>query len=326
MNAYGTVPATQTFVVTVQGGTPKVTTVSTPAKQVVRYVETAPVSTIATNVSYVGEYYPTNGRVVTVSAGRVVPPTNYRYAANIYDSSYAANAYGAVAVLPASSVSIDTFNISVRVNTSKEMIVSWDTNKPTRGEVVFGYASQSRGSDLDRTILNYDFTTGELSKVGTRHEANLGRLSLDRTYYLRVVSRADNQTSISREIVFIPMASDDGRILIDQRDGAASATSSLGNFLVSGGFLFFLLLIVLGLIVYLIVISRRPYAYGVGGGSAHNLHEPELHIAHHDAPAAHATSAPRATLADHGFHQENGNGNGNGHGTNHAGGSHGAHH
>jgi hypothetical protein len=325
MNAYGTMPATQTFTVAVQGGTPKVTTVSAPATQVIRYVETAPVSSVTTNVAYTGEYYSANNRVVTVSAGRVVPPTNYRYAANIYDASYAANAYGAVTVLPASAVSIDTFNISVRVNADRETIVAWDTNKPTRGEVVFGYASQSRGSDLDRTILNYDFTTGELAKTGTRHEANLGRLSLDRTYYLRVVSRADNQTNISREIVFIPMTTEDGRIIVEQREGAASAAGSLSNFLVSGGFLF-LLLVVLGLIIYLIILNRRPVVYARHDGSLHasTLHEPELHIAHHDASAKHAAPVHSASLADHGFHQENGNGHGNG--ASHTNATHGTHH
>jgi hypothetical protein len=165
------------------------------------------------------------------------------------------------------------------VSAAKEMIVSWDTNKPTTGEVVFGYSSQTRGADLDRTILNYDFTTGQVGGSATRHEANLGKLSTNQTYYLRVISRADNQTDISREIVFIPMATSGGSIVIEQSEGAASAADSLGAFLVSGGFLSFLLLVIIGLIIYLIVLGRRSSGDGEGHPHApeHLVFHPEKH-------------------------------------------------
>ncbi len=269
---YSSEPVLQKFAVTVSGGTPVVTTVNNPVRNVVRYIQTpaaAPVAPAPTPVVY----YPTaiNGQTVNVTAGRVVPPTNYQY--------YGATAYGAMAPMPATAVDISTFNIAVRVSTDRQMIVTWDTNKPTRGEVVFGYSSQSRGPDLDRTILNYDFTTGQLSSLDTRHEANLGMLDLNRTYYLRVISRADNQTDISREIIFIPMTTQEGKIIVNQSEGAASASAALGNFLTSGGFLFFLLLIVIGLIVYLIMISRRPVtSRGVSEISLHD--EPEIQFHH----------------------------------------------
>ncbi len=282
--------ATVDFKIAVTGGTPVVTTINNPVKNVVRYIN-APATTVSdTNVTayYPNQYSYTNGQVVNVTAGRVVPPTNYAY--------YGATAYGAIAALPATSVDITTFNISVRVSADRQMIVSWDTNKPTKAEVVFGYSSQSRGADLDRTILNYDFTTGEVPGYTTRHEANLGKLDLNRTYYLRVISRADNQTSISREIVFIPMTTQEGQIIINQSEGAASAAGTLSNFVVSGGFLFFLLLIVIGLIIYLILISRRPI---VAEHSAHAAHdEPVLNL-HHENSNGHSNG--------------NGHGNGNGH-------------
>ena len=252
-----TTPATQNFTLMVQGGSPEVTTITNPSKTIVRYIQTPPAQPTYTaaptvTTSNAVAYYPTNynSGAVVVNAGRVVPPSNYSY--------YGASAYGAMANLPVQAVDISTFNISVRVNSNRQTVVSWDTNKPTKGEVVFGYSSQSRGPDLDRIILNYDFTTGQLSDTGTRHEANLGALDLNRTYYLRVISRADNQTDISREIVFIPMTTQEGKIIINQTEGAASAIGVMGNFLTSGGFLFFLLLIVIGLIIYLIILNRRP--------------------------------------------------------------------
>jgi hypothetical protein len=253
------------FTLKVVGGAPTVNTVVTQPKTVVQYVN-VPANTVTQPVAT--NYYP-NAQNVYVSTGRTVTPTNYQY--------YQAGAYGAM--LPAPAVSISTFNISVRVSAAKEMIVSWDTNKPTTGEVVFGYSSQTRGADLDRTILNYDFTTGQVGGSATRHEANLGKLSTNQTYYLRVISRADNQTDISREIVFIPMATSGGSIVIEQSEGAASAADSLGAFLVSGGFLSFLLLVIIGLIIYLIVLGRRSSGDGEGHPHApeHLVFHPEKH-------------------------------------------------
>ena len=257
-----TLPVTQNFSVAVSGGQPTVKTVYTqPKTTTVKYVM-APAQTVPTQ--NVAAYYP-NQNNVYVTTGRVVTPINYQYSGAVGGNGnavttgnyYSASAYGAFAPLPAPAVSIDVFNVAVRVSQNHEMLVSWDTNKPTSGEVVFGYASQSRGDDLNRTILNYDFTTGEQGQNATRHEISLGKLNLNQTYYLRTISRADNQTEISREIVFIPMTNIDGQIIIDQRDGVAFAAGTLGSFLISGGFLFFLILVIIGLIIYLIVINRR---------------------------------------------------------------------
>jgi hypothetical protein len=310
----GIASATVDFKVTVTGGTPVVTTIANPVKNVVRYIN-APATTVSnTNVAsyYPNQYSYTNGQVVNVTAGRVVPPTNYAY--------YGATAYGAIAAMPATAVDITTFNISVRVSADRQMIVSWDTNKPTKAEVVFGYSSQSRGADLDRTILNYDFTTGEVPGYTTRHEANLGKLDLNRTYYLRVISRADNQTSISREIVFIPMTTQEGQIIINQSEGAASAVGTLSNFVVSGGFLFFLLLIVIGLIIYLIVISRRPTVASHGSNVRSSHGETALNM-HHENGNGHGHENGNGHNGNNGYHsdflaEQNGHQNG-GNGTHH---------
>lgn len=259
----GIATALADYTLTVYGGEPQVKTVYGTPKTIVRTIETAPVVTpVAT------QYYPTTVTApVVVATGRTVVPTNYSY--------YGATAYGAFAPLAAEHVAINAFNIAIRVNAQKEMIVSWDTNKPTTGEVVFGYASQTRGADIEKTILNYDFTTGERAGVTTRHEANLGALSLNTTYYLRVISRADDHTDISREIVFIPMTTAQQTIEVQQHEGAASATGALMSFLTSGGFLFFLLLVILGLITYLIILNRRP---GIAAASEQGTHADEPHL------------------------------------------------
>ncbi len=254
--------ATQSFTVAITGGRPTVTTIVNQSPRV-SYVP-AP----QRSVDYTYNVASANRQTVSVVTGRTVVPTNYTY--------YGANAYGALTV-PTTAVEVQVFNTAVRVNADRETIVSWDTSKPARGEVVFGYASQSRGADLNRTILNYDFTTGQLAGASTRHEASLGRLEIGRTYYLRVIARADNQTNISREIVFIPMTTENGQIQVQQRDGAASAIGTLGGFLTSGGFLFFLLLIVIGLIVYLIALNRPRAAHASEEGI------PALHLRHEDA-------------------------------------------
>lgn len=242
------------FTVAVSGGTPTVKTVYTAPKTT--YVSTS-------NTQYVQQPV-VAGTAVYVTAGRTVVPLNYQYPTA--NANYTANAYGIFtgqagtiygAPLPVTVTTIEVFNIAVRVSGDNETIVSWDTSKPTSGEVVFGYASQSRGSDLNRTILNYDFTTGVNKSLTTRHEARLGKLALNQTYYLRVIARADNQTEISREIVFIPMTNEQGSIIVNQGYGAASSFGALGSFLISGGFLFFLVLVIIGLIIYLLIIGRR---------------------------------------------------------------------
>jgi len=263
--------AVQNFNVRVEGGVPEVSTIVTAPKTIVRYVN-APVvdSSVTSAQSGATIYYPNGSQNIYVNTGRTVPPTNYGY--------YSAGAYGTF--LPSQVTPINVFNISVRVNNVKEMLVGWDTNIPTTGEVVFGYASQSRGSDLNRMILNYDFTTGLIEGgASTRHEVSLGKLDTNRTYYLRVISRspsvsslnyADNQTEISREIVFIPMATQEGSIIIEQTEGAASAAGTLGAFITSGGFLLFLVLVIIGLIVYLFILGGRKPSI-----AAHSVQAPD---------------------------------------------------
>lgn len=227
-------PITQDFSLTITGGVPAVKTVIVSASAPVSY-SAAPVTT---------------GRTILAQQNYV----------------YSATAGGPLIGRPAS---IEAFNVSVRAAANGEMIVSWDTNQPTRGEVVFGYNSQARpttaGGQLlpdNRAILNYDFTTGILTTNSTRHEVSLGALAMGRTYYLRVISRTDELTNISRELVFIPVATAQGNVEVEQFPGAASAKGTLGSFLTSGGFLVFLAVLTIALTAYVLATggSRSHYS------------------------------------------------------------------
>lgn len=267
-------PARQQFTVTVTGGTSSATSVyypsATPAvKYVYRDVPTtqtvvAPAVT-PTTLAYNTNYYPTN--TVVINAGRTVGT----YAMT---ASYGADVYGAMA-----TNGLRSFNVAVRVAGNGEMIVSWDTNMAAKPEVVYGYASHPR-SDAWNTILNYDFTTGQLDTASTKHEVSLGKLQIGRTYYLRAISRDGQQTDISREIVFIPMADAQSGISVKQYDGAASASATAGSLF--GG---------MTMIVILALIAGALLLYGLYLMFLGNRKEatiPELHLhSDHDAPAEH---------------------------------------
>ncbi len=272
--------ATQGFTLTVAGFTtaaPATYTYAQPAQK--STIAAAPTFTAAVPVTYAAAvptysgnyamYYP--GETVLINTGRTIPTLPITAAA--YGTNYAANIYDTMG-----QNALHAFNVAVRTSDKGDMIVSWDTNRQTKAEVVYGYTSHAR-SDAWNMILNYDFTTGEMNTISTKHEISLGKLQIGRTYYMRAISRDSSQTDISREIVFIPM---DAGQPVPQYEGAASALSTTGNFLTSGIFLGLLGLIVLALIVYVsylsMLASRRNYELAA---------VPELHIDDHAADAAH---------------------------------------
>ncbi len=260
-----TTPATQSFTVTISGAAAtnivyypssasEIKYVYRDATPTVKYVTASPVqnTTVANS-----NYYP--GQAIVINAGRTVPtyPVS-SYAVSGATANYASydtytgSAYGASA--------FRSFNLAVRVQPKGDLMVSWDTSKPSRGEVVYGYSSNPR-SDSWNTILNYDFTTGEQSSPSTKHELSLGKLEIGRTYYMRAISRTGSETDISREIIFIPMQTAQGTPSVQQYDGAASAIDSAGSFLTSTGFLIILGLVAIALLLYIIYrffAGRRP--------------------------------------------------------------------
>lgn len=272
-------PARQQFTVTVTGGTSSATSVYYPSaapavKYVYRDVPTtqtvvAPVTT-PTTLAYNTSYYPAN--TVVINAGRTVGT----YA---MQASYGADIYGVV-----SAQSLRAFNVAVRVDERGEMIVSWDTSSPTKPEVVYGYSSHPR-SDAWNTILNYDFTTGQLDAIGTKHQVSLGKLQIGRTYYLRAISRNGQETDISREIIFIPMVDAQNGISVKQYDGAASASATVGSLFSATTFIVLLALIAGGLLLY------GLYLMFVGARKEASVPELHLNVDHGHESAAHTEPA-----------------------------------
>jgi hypothetical protein len=308
--------ATQSFTLTVVGAKAAATNIKyvyrdVPVTQTVN-VPAAPV-TYTQNVagyqtqyaSVVGNYYPT--APVLVSTGRVVATEPMLASANY--SGYTGSVYGSV--MPNA---LRAFNISVRAQEKGDMLVSWDTNKASQSEIVYGYSSHSRSDDWN-TILNYDFTTGKIEANTMSHVVSLGKLEIGRTYYMRVISRTNNETDISREIIFIPMYNSSQKITVDQSYGAANAVDAANGFLTSNAFLSFVGVGALALIIYALYVSivgRKEYRAGdVGGGLPPAKEWNEALMNDQSYEASHAPAAA------HGAHHENGNGhtssNGNGH-------------
>jgi hypothetical protein len=149
---------------------------------------------------------------------------------------------------------IDTYNIIIRTDsTGENTIVAWDNNTQTSGEVVFGLTSQPNDT-LNQ--YSYDFTTGVLADISAHHEVNLGKLELNRPYYIRIISRAGNSGShVTSEITYIPVP---GKSIVPEVS-MPTATASIGSILAglfSGRGLLLLLLIIV-IIVALALITRR---------------------------------------------------------------------
>lgn len=215
--------AKQTFSLYVTGGV-AVTNTNT----IVRYVSSAPtvVTTQAQN---------TNANTVYVNTAHTIVQAPYN--SNADYSGYKG-----------------AFNIKIQVNENQETIVSWDTNAPAKSEVVFGYSSQN-----STRILNYEFTTGSSVDFATSHQVSLGKLEINRTYYMRVINRTGGATNIGDELIFIPMpySANSQQIIIPQPTGAASSISVFGSMFNNGLFLLVLILIIFGLIIYLVATPSK---------------------------------------------------------------------
>ena len=159
-------------------------------------------------------------------------------------------------IIVSSATALDTYNVTIRTDADSNTIINWDNNVPTMGEVVFGRTSQFQDS-LPK--YSYDFTTGQLAGVSAHHEVNLGKLTLNQQYYMRVISRTATATDITPEITYIPVP---GKHIVPQQSAAqpttvASASATL-SFNGTGMLLLIGLVIVILLLLYL--ISRRRSA------------------------------------------------------------------
>lgn len=316
-------PATQSFTLTVVGARSSATTVkyvyrdvpvaTQPATTPVTYTQVAPLYQTQ-YASMVGSYYPTSP--VLVSTGRVVATEPMIASANY--ASYTGSVYGS-----AMPNALRSFNIAVRAQEKGDMVVTWDTNKASHSEIVYGYSSHAR-SDNWNTILNYDFTTGKIESGAMSHSVSLGKLEIGRTYYMRIISRTNTETDISREIVFIPMYNERQQVTVSQSYGAANVVGATDSFLTSNGFLSFVGLGALAMVIYALYVSIVGRTKG-GAEDAHEVrpakewNEVLMNDRSYQASHGGASSEHHAPAAPH--HESNGNGfahhDGNGNGAHH---------
>ena len=80
----------------------------------------------------------------------------------------------------AESATIEILDIRVQANDDKTTTIIWLTNVPTRGQIVFGYASD----DLPYFITD---NTGP----ATRHEAVITTPAAETNYYYKVIAYTD---------------------------------------------------------------------------------------------------------------------------------------
>jgi hypothetical protein len=238
-------PATQAFTLTVTGGK----TVNT----IVQYVPARTTSVPVTN------YVTSNAQVTYVNAGQTIATNNF-----VTSGQTSYDRVGGVR----------GFNIKLAVNEDNQTVATWDTTKPARAEVVFGFSSQTSSR-----ILNYDFTSGQGSDFGTVHSMNLGELKLNTTYHLRMISRTGSETDISEEIIFIPMPFNQQVVGSNNNSSyTGSAVNTVGSGMGSSWFIFLLILIILALVIYLLA---TPTFISKTTAHEEELPELEIHGSHH---------------------------------------------
>lgn len=130
-------------------------------------------------------------------------------------------------------------------NNDGEISVSWTTNIPSSSRIIYDTTSEA-----DRTKnFSYAKATPDDRDLVTDHKVNMGKLEIGTVYYLRLVSKTENQVAVSNEIVFIVLENGKVNSLF-----GASLFSILGPLFKNATFLW---LIIIGLAVFLFFLYRK---------------------------------------------------------------------
>jgi hypothetical protein len=139
---------------------------------------------------------------------------------------------------PAAPLPLTIDDIEIHTERNGDVIVTWETNREALGRVIYGETSQT-----DRTEnYTYDEATPDAGPA-IRHEANLGDLDENTTYYLRAVAKTNDRMTVSPEIAFVKSA---------RGLGLASAT-----FAGLSLFSWFLILAIIALAILLFMAYRK---------------------------------------------------------------------
>lgn len=133
-------------------------------------------------------------------------------------------------------------------NTNCSVVVSWETNIPSAGRVVYGTKSQSAES------FAYDFTASETVSSEKGHQVRLECLTSE-VYYFRVVSFSENQRAVTEEMTIFPfkvdgvLASGSSSPTVNLDGGLASVFGTATRFFVNPFVLVLLLVIAVWIII-----------------------------------------------------------------------------
>ncbi|MDP3880663.1 MAG: putative Ig domain-containing protein [bacterium] len=144
---------------------------------------------------------------------------------------------------------LELYNVRTYIDESGNVFVSWETNKPSRGRVHYGLASQAtKGANFV-----YEYTSPDSGAVSTIHSVMLGNLQMERTYYFRVVSEVGNERRISPDHSFIRVNEGIGAISATNNVALGSALGVIGSAIFSPA----LLLLIIIILLIAVVIRRR---------------------------------------------------------------------
>lgn len=142
---------------------------------------------------------------------------------------------------PVTSTKLKVSDIKIE-NDGGEILVSWSTNLPATARVIYDTDSQA-----DKTKdFTYGNATPDIRTLSNNHRVNLEALETGTVYYLRVVSKTDDQLAVSSEVVFIQL--EGGRI---NSLFGASLLDIIGPLFTNSGFLWLVILALGGALFYL---------------------------------------------------------------------------
>ncbi|MDP2629519.1 MAG: fibronectin type III domain-containing protein [Candidatus Harrisonbacteria bacterium] len=137
---------------------------------------------------------------------------------------------------------LEHFNVQVETDENNNVFISWQTDRPSRGQVVYGLASQA---DFDQNY-RYEFISPQTQGLSTMHKVMLSQLQFDRSYYFRIVSTFGNEVNTSDEMSFILLPEHSG-------NGNQGSASAIANLVLSP----VLLIIVIAGLVMILLFGRR---------------------------------------------------------------------
>ncbi len=175
---------------------------------------------------------------VTVTDGKATTPIEFLiFVENGFTSVAPAPSNGG----PAQEARVVISDLKVESDEEGEIVITWNTNIPTRHRVIYDTVSQGQKT-RDFTYAN---ATAESDELSRGHRVQMAGLEMEVLYYFRVVSKTNSQVVTSNEITFVQLPDRSVR-----STGVASIFNILGPLVKDPVFLWFVLLALAGFSYY----------------------------------------------------------------------------